>query len=655
MAEKFDPIALGAIPIEEEFDPIALGAIPIDEYEYIDRESGAPISVRGMLGVAKTPEDQMAVLSKYYEGVRQEPDGQISYMDPEYGQRRIANPEGLDFGDIAGAGREIAELFGGGLGATAAVIGGQTGPQVMTPEELVTVPAAAGASAAGAGALYDMIMRSAFDIPDSREALDVAFDEGTSFMANALGQGAGMLLEQGFKQGLRKAGTMTGKESAAEVKAAFDALGAQPTPGLISGSKTIQKIEDALLNLPMSTDILNRRQVEIIEGMDRFVKKTAENIAEGKSPEAIGSSLKSGIDTFVKKFNARGEELYDALWSKLPEGTRAPIENLKGTVDHLSGMFDADPAFKETLDSKSLNSIRKAIEESPEGVTVRTLKALRTKLGRELDDKVLLPDASQAEIKDLYGALTRDIEAAAEQAGAVAEYRAANEFWKAGRARIDDVLQPLVKSNDAGKIYRAVFGPASGTLKRETTPKIRQLMKSLPSEERADVVAEFVRRMGQRKSGAMGADEIEFSPAEFLTQYNKMKREGLDKVVFGSVKGLPDALENLSITSAAFKDTAAAKNPSGTAQALAAQGFLNPTNWKNTTKGIGVTLPVGKLFASARFVNWLAGAQKEIARNPNSIPVVLSRLSAIAELEPEMEGPIAAYLESLEGMAQPSP
>ena len=147
-------------------------------------------------------------------------------------------------------------------------------------------------------------------------------------------------------------------------------------------------------------------------------------------------------------------------------------------------------------------------------MSYKTLKALRTKIGAALDDRQLIGDTSQGELKQLYGALSDDMTLAAAKAGPEALKAAdrASKFWGAGRSRIDDVLTPVVNKKLSQDIFQAAMSGA-----KSGSQKLRALKKSLPKNEWDAVVAQQIKEMGLAKAGVQDVTGEVFSPASFLT------------------------------------------------------------------------------------------------------------------------------------------
>jgi hypothetical protein len=105
------------------------------------------------------------------------------------------------------------------------------------------------------------------------------------------------------------------------------------------------------------------------------------------------------------------------------------------------------------------------------------LKKLRTLVGNEISDSTIASDVPRSKWKALYGALSKDMGAAASEAGPKAEaaFVRANNFHRAGMKRVEDVLDPILEEGRPGGHLQ---GGLSGTKEGATT--ISGVMKSLP-------------------------------------------------------------------------------------------------------------------------------------------------------------------------------
>ena len=145
-----NPEDFGAVSATVKIDPTQFGAI-----SNIDEERGAPARIRTAVGASKKPDDKLATLKAYYPDAQPWGADNFVFTDPDTGNRTLYNPKGLDVGDVSENARMVFEFLGGSAGGAFAAVAGQMGPQIATPEEIVTIPLAVGGGAAMGGQIYD--------------------------------------------------------------------------------------------------------------------------------------------------------------------------------------------------------------------------------------------------------------------------------------------------------------------------------------------------------------------------------------------------------------------------------------------------------------------------------------------------------------------
>lgn len=603
----------------------------------VDNERGAPASVRAIVSSAYKPEDKLATLQKYYPDARPHGEDNFIFTDPETGRLTTYNPEGLDMGDVAEFARVIPETLGG--------IGGGALGSFVAPGAGTLAGGAVGAEVGGQG--YDLLMRKLFDVEDTRTAAqtlgDAAINTGINFVAGKAGEVAGNMLDK-FGNSIRRG---VGKP-VKELVEAGEEIGVNLPLGVVSGNKGVQQLEETLSKIPTSAETIGSAYAETLEGMGKFALDNARELSEISDGYDIGQSIIKGANDYTGKFKQQSNELYDDLWNKLPADGRVSVDTTKEALKEITEQFKDDPAFQQILGSKSLDAFKKAFESSPEGVTVNTLKALRTKVGSQLQDSNLLNDAAQAELKKLYGALSDDLEVAAINAGdeAYTAWNKANDFYRGGREIIDNTLNPLVKGGVAENVYRRVFGDKGQVIKKPNLEEIQTLMTSLPKETRNDISAEFIRRMGQATAGGQDATGEVFSANRFLTNYNRLT-PAVKSELFN--KETNKALDNLASVSAAMKDRAGVANTSGTAapvimSTLLMDAFSGSGGAATGVAGFGYG--AGKLFTSPKFVNWLTKTAED-GSSKSALGRNIGLLVGIAQESPTIRSELYQYAENL--------
>ena len=636
-----------------DFDPSAI--------QQIDEERGAPVNVRTAVGAAKKMDDKLSTIKKFYPDATPWGTDNFVFTDPDTGNKTLFNPKGLDLGDVSENARMIAEFIGGSAAGTGAVIIGQMGPQIATPEEAVTVPLAYGVGAAAGGKVYDWFTDFFFPSTETRTFIEQSAGIGIDVMANTIGVKVGELAEKGLKTTMSK-GAQLARSSGDEIYKAFHRMGVKPTAGAVTGSRTIQGIEQALSKLPASADIIGKEYGKLLDDMGNY----AANISKGLSPvegrEMVGAEIKKGAELFVKRFTNKATELYDKVDKYILPSTKIQATNFGKQVSETLSKFKDDPEFGEVLTSPLFNQLKTAYvtAEKRGGITYGTLKALRSKIGQALQDPKLLGDTAQAEIKQLYGALSDDMAIAASKAGpeALEAAERASKFWAAGRSRIDDVLNPVVNKKINQDMFQAAMsGSKSGG------QKLRALKRSIPKDNWDSVVAQQIKEMGRATPGAQDVSGELFSPATFMTNFSKLSKDA-KKVLFTGkeYKGLESAIDDLAKVSAALKDTSKMANTSGTAQQMMYMqlltgglgGLYGAEEGESVTGGAlggmaaGAAAPwvIAKLITSPKFVNWLADAGK-ITMTQSAIGRHLGLLAIIAEKDKTISPAINEYMRTI--------
>ena len=116
----------------------------------------------------------------------------------------------------------------------------------------------------------------------------------------------------------------------------------------------------------------------------------------------------------------------------------------------------------------------------------------------------------------------------------------ARSFWAARQDRLKKAFSQVFRADERGQPERAFMDVfAMGTEGyRANANALRGVKSSLRPEEWGEVVSEVVRRMGVATPGAQDAAGEVFSPATFVTNWNRLSPEA--KALFFDGKALPN-------------------------------------------------------------------------------------------------------------------
>lgn len=454
----------------------------------------------------------------------------------------------------------------------------------------------------------------------------------------------------------------------------FNATGVRPGIGDLTGSKTLQTVDNISAKLP-GGGIARGRAQQNLDALAGKVDDTVKNLSKAElNPEIVGQSVTQGIGDWRDRFKAVGAKKFDQVG--IPNAAEVAPAKLAGTLDDLTKVAaDAENLSKSLVNKKILqiaDDFRKDTASGIDGVLKTlpfdTVKRLRTQVGDLLTGNELIAEAPRAALKRVYAALSEDMRATAVAAGRGKQFDSANAFWKAGMDRVEKSLQPLVNKGAPEKITTYMQNMAT------TAPsELRNIVKSLSATQRNDVAALTLREMGKR---AAQTSEDTFSIASWLTDWNKMPAQS-KKILFGSTPGVMDSLNTIArVTDRLKSGTRVAANPSGTAQAATHSSAMMAGALGLATgntpllmgalgvygAGVGTQLASraasaitrgvvaskeasGKLVGNAAFLKWLADAVKAPSR---SLSGSLHRLAVLAaNMSPDERAPVDEYARAL--------
>lgn len=447
-------------------------------------------------------------------------------------------------------------------------------------------------------------------------------------------------------------------------------IGVKPSLSTVTGSKAIRVAEDMLTKLPGSAGEIEQAHAEEFKSIDNFIQSMLDANGHSGDSTQLGEEIKRGLTRFTQDFTDKSEKLYDQLWQEIPKGQRIETKHFRDALETIANRYQHDPQLNSILGNKTVNELLQAITERPvdpekadliyevtgeaapkvekaQPLTVDSVKALRSRIGASLDDPALLSrDLEESDRKQLYDALTQDIEKAANGNGdkAARAWKRANSHWRAGRTRIDDYLNPIFRANTGDNIYKSIFNATDKTLNSLKPQRAMALMRSLPDDVAAKVRGEVIARLGE-SSAAKGGD---FSPDVFVTNWNKLS-ERSKRALFADT-AIRDQLDTLARYSSALKDLGRVRNFSNTAShvvlgSMLYHAMVSPVSGIPTLTGvIGGSKITAKLMNHPKFIEWLASTSgsatnAELHRN-------IGRLIAIYFAHPDLQGDISDYVHS---------
>lgn len=514
-----------------------------------------------------------------------------SAYDPS---QNVATPQVDRFGDTIRAATE------GPVAATKHYAG-----EVVNPENSIGERAlAAGQTAlAGAGALYSLGAGTVGEVfggsPTNEKKLardlmmmgEVAAPElaGVSGSVRAAGRVAGAA------QDISK--TPTPRQ---EIARAADDLGIVPSLG--ATGKTSGQVAAALEKVPGVGKVLERDATRFVDDVETAFTSVRRGIGEARDAAGAGEALQGGIGKFVKRFEETSSRLYDRVDEFIPSDMKVEAPNTVSLVQDLTSEFADKPALMQQLGLNKFASLAGDIEG---GLSWKAIKDLRSSIGRAIGSKSgPLEGLDKAQLRQMYGQLTADMEAAAAQAGpkAKAAWDRANTYYAKGAERIQGALDKTIKADSPERAFEAFANMTKADRASSDVRRMRVIKKSMPKEDWNSVSASIVDRLGKAPSGQQNAAGDVFSPGRFLTEWNKMSDEAKSILL---EPGARNQLDKLAKVSEGVKKANAERNFSntGTVETWLAIVFGAGANLPATMGAVGAANLSARAMTSQRFLS----------------------------------------------------
>lgn len=350
------------------------------------------------------------------------------------------------------------------------------------------------------------------------------------------------------------------------------------------------------------------------EGLQLAAQRAADATGVVQTPLEIGLQLKDAAKTFATVTSQRGGRLYDKVKDQAEGLVFRPLnaaKTLDREIDFLRKKNDpTDPLLRYLEDKRSQLSTTGGFDYEGAKQILSDLKTdyrVKDDLLRVTAAKDTLGRVARAMEDDVTGTMIKNGKESAASA-----FKAANTYWRQRVETLDDALQPILGPDATPeRILDSVNAMARGG--KGGVQRLVRVINSLPEEDRGNIRATIVDRLGRAKAGMQDAGGEVFSPAEFLTNWNKMSPEA-KTALFGRDKKLSQALDDIAILADSTKQAQRFVNQSQTA---GAQNYMNVFNAAAGLGGAGGLVSLG-------------AGNFGVALTSVLLPIVLTRLSAKA-------------------------
>lgn len=374
------------------------------------------------------------------------------------------------------------------------------------------------------------------------------------------------------------------------VTEAAERQGIDVTLPTASQSRVVKSGAGIARETPVASGIMQRG----IERETRQVAGRADELAGDLSNvtnrETAGASARRGLEDFResagKDFDLRGVDdpalgqfiaqpsrrssfskkaaaLYERVNRRVTPGASMTPQATVDELNAIRGRFD-NPQLQEQFENSFFGQLSRNLQGPQSWRDLRQLRSeVRQLKARELTDAERT--VSNADIKRLESALTRDIKRLTAQAGGPEAVRAlerADQFYRAGQARLDATKKLLRVDRDEALFDKIINMAGEGG--QADIKRLNQARRSMGEDAWKDVGAVAIRRLGRpTPSAADAATETAtgelFSPGSFFTRYSQLSDKGR-AVLFGKIA---PHLDDLAEIASSQKQTARFSVPTG--------------------------------------------------------------------------------------------
>lgn len=444
----------------------------------------------------------------------------------------------------------------------------------------------------------------------------------------------------------------------------FREFGVTPTVAEMTGSRSATIMENALSDFPFTSSYFQKhakKSLDELKFANRLIAEDFGGAGQGLlTKQEEGMLIREGSEKAIGKL----KEIYGKVFDWVGQGVGTQplqISNTATFLNDMTGRVGKEPVnqnvlkiAQDVMNAGALQGWNQPTGNAMRGIQWEDLKKWRSEVGELLKNPLMLSqrDMNTGQLKQLYSAMTQDMEDAALKAGpdVHARWRAADKYFQVSMTRDVPLLERIVSKGYDEEIRAAVTQS-----QKDGGSRLKVLKRRLSPEEFDAVVATELGTMGKAVPNAQDATGDVFSINTFMTKYMGLSPEA-KKVMFGGTQHaeLAKQLDRFAEVSSALKDVDRLANKSKTGSVL---GFLSIFSAMGATTGgvmsedtgagiakgaaMGSSLilaprMLSRMMTSPKFVEWLSDGIKVAKSNPNNMSTHLARLMYL-RFEPEIQ------------------
>jgi hypothetical protein len=396
-----------------------------------------------------------------------------------------------------------------------------------------------------------------------------------------------------------------------EVALAGQRQGIDLPRAVTSDSKSVQQVGKIAANVPVAGQPLRKASQNAVEQMGEAMDAARAGFGSSDAA-AAGQAVREGVTEAIKSgpIKQKVDALYTNVDNLVNPTVTAPMPNTRAVAAQIEGrrVNAALPG------SKNVAELEDAL--SRPGMNYEGIKDLRTFFGEMIDGSKEIPQGmGMGEVKQIYGALSKDLRLTIARAGGPDGLKAYDAAEKAAKrwADVRQDLQRVLNVNSEEGIFSKMVQAASSKSSADIK-LLGRVRGAVGPDKWNEVASAVIERMGRDPQG-------NFSPDRLLgpSGLGGLSPEG-KRLLFRSTgqASHADTIDDIATISKRFKQLNQYANPSGTGQttiggALGAGLIADPVSAATSFLGAGGLSLVLSRPASARAMAAWARAYQRAA------------------------------------------
>lgn len=405
-----------------------------------------------------------------------------------------------------------------------------------------------------------------------------------------------------------------------EVALAAQRAGVDLPRAVASDYQGIQQAGKIVSNVPLAGLPLRKAADRAVGQMETAL--TDARAGYGSSDAAAaGQAVKEGVTDAIKSgpIRQKVDQLYTEVGNLVNPTSTGPLTNTRQVADAISSRrtTSALPT------SKNVAELDEALSRDG-GLTYEGTKGLRSYFGEMLNgDKEIPQGLSHSEVKQIYGALSKDMRLTIARSGGADALAAYDKAEKAASrwANVREDLQRVLNVKSEEGMFSRVL-QAAGSKSTADINLLGRVRGAVGPDKWNEVTSALIEKLGRAPDGSFSPDRL-LGPSGL----GGLSEEG-KRMLFRSTgqASHADAIDDIVTISKRFKQLHQYANPSGTGQTtlgglLGAGAVAEPISTATTFLGsLGLSLVLSQPTSARKLAAW-ANAYQTVATSPTAVNV----------------------------------